>query len=73
MTYRIEATDPVTGKPLKQLMDMPYVVESSDTDDLIIYFESEQSRDIYLKNPEMHQLKHYSSHPGSPHLAAKSH
>lgn len=73
MTYRIEATDPVTGRPLKQLMDMPYVIESSNTEDLIIYFESEQSRDIYLKNPEIHPLKHYSKHPGSPHLASQKH
>lgn len=69
MTYRIEATDPVTGKPLKQLMNMPYVIESSNSDDLIIYFESEKSRDIYLQNPEKHELSHYSTHPGSPQVA----
>ena len=66
MTYRIEATDPVTGKALSHLMDMPYVVESNHQDDLIIYFESEESRDIYLQDPDSHELKHYSSHPGTP-------
>ena len=70
MTYRIEATDPVSGKALKQLMGMPYVVESSEEDDLIIYFESEENRDNYLNNPEMHELTHYTTHPGSPHIAA---
>ena len=69
MTYRIEATDPVTGRALKQLMGMPYVIESSDKDDLIIYFESEENRDIYMSNPDEHELKHYSNHPGSPYLA----
>lgn len=69
MTYRIEATDPVTGKALKQLMNMPYVIESSEEDDLIIYFESEQSRDIYLQDPDAHELTHYPTHPGSPYLA----
>ncbi|MDJ0881291.1 MAG: hypothetical protein QNJ56_06535 [Gammaproteobacteria bacterium] len=70
MTYRIEATDPVTGKPLKQLMNMPYVIESNNEDDLIIYFESEKNRDIYLKNPDQHELQHYNTHPGDPHIAA---
>ena len=68
MTYRIEATDPVSGKALKQLMGMPYVVESSKTDDLIIYFESEENRDAYLKNPETHELTHYTNNPGSPRI-----
>lgn len=66
MTYRIETTDPVTGTSLKQLMGMPYVVESSDEEDLVIYFESEHNRDIYLKNPDQHELEHYNEHPGSP-------
>ena len=38
MTYRIETTDPITGTSVKQLMGMPYVVESSDDEDLVIYF-----------------------------------
>ncbi len=66
MTYRIETTDPITGTSLKQLMGMPYVVESSDEEDLVIYFESEHNREIYLKNPDQHELEHYNSHPGSP-------
>jgi len=59
MTYRIETTDPITGKSVTQLMDMPYVVEDSDDDSLIIYFESEQNRDLYLKDPTEHRLEHY--------------
>lgn len=66
MTYRIETTDPVTGTSLKQLMDMPFVIESNDSDSLVIYFESEETRDIYLQNPERHKLEHYTTHPGSP-------
>ncbi len=69
MTYRIETTDPVTGTSLRQLMGLPYVIESSDKDDLVIYFESEQTREIYLQDPESHQLEHYNSHPGSPRLS----
>ena len=69
MTYRIETTDPVTGTSLKQLMGQPYVIESSNNDDLIIYFESEQTREIYLKNPTAHDLEHYNNHPGTPRLS----
>ncbi len=60
MTYRIETTDPITGKTLEHLMDMPYVVENVDDDSLIIYFESEQNRDLYLEDPTEHTLEHYS-------------
>ena len=38
--YRIETTDPITGKSLKELADMPYVIEDKDDDRLVIYFES---------------------------------
>lgn len=66
MTYRIETTDPITGKSLDQLMDMPYVIENDEDDSLIIYFESEQNRDLYLEDPTEHKLEHYSDRPGKP-------
>ena len=47
--YRIETTDPITGKSLTQLIDMPFVIEDADEDRLVIYFESEQSRALYLQ------------------------
>ena len=59
MTYRIETTDPITGKTLEQLMDMPYVIENAEDDSLVIYFESEYNRDQYLKDPTEHKLEHY--------------
>lgn len=59
MTYRIETTDPITGKTLEQLMDMPYVIENVEDDSLVIYFESENNRDQYLKDPTEHKLEHY--------------
>jgi hypothetical protein len=66
MTYRIETTDPITGKTLDQLVDMPYVIENDEDDSLIIYFESEQNRDLYLEDPTEHKLEHYNEHPGKP-------
>ncbi len=56
--YRIETTDPITGKSLRQLANMPYVIEDDEDDDLVIYFETEQNRDLYLQNPHGHQLRH---------------
>ncbi|MFT5597790.1 MAG: hypothetical protein ACI9V8_000307 [Urechidicola sp.] len=64
MTYRIETTDPITGKSLDQLMDMPFVIEKEDDDKLIIYFESEANRDLYLEDPTEYQLEHYAKHSG---------
>ena len=57
--YRIETTDPITGKTLKQLVNMPYVIETDRDDSLVIYFETEQNRDLYLQNPDLHRLEHY--------------
>lgn len=59
MTYRIETTDPITGKSIEQLVDMPYVIENDEDDSLVIYFESEYNRDLYLTNPSQHQLEHH--------------
>ena len=57
--YRIETTDPITGKSLSRLHDMPFVIEDVEDDSLIIYFETEHNRELYLENPAEHRLKHY--------------
>ena len=48
--YRIETTDPISGNSLEHLVDMPYVIETKNNDSLVIYFESEYNRDLYLQN-----------------------
>jgi len=55
--YRIETTDPITGKPLTRLDNRPFVVEDTEDDSLVIYFESERNRDLYLENPVGHRLQ----------------
>ena len=55
--YRIETTDPITGKSLKQLVNMPYVIENENDDSLVIYFESEYNRDLYLQNAADQRLE----------------
>ena len=56
--YRIETTDPITGNTLQQLVNMPYVIEDDEDDSLVIYFETEQNRELYLRNPHGHRLQH---------------
>ena len=56
--YRIETTDPITGRALKEIVDMPYVIENDNEDSVVIYFESEYNRDLYLQNPAQHRLDH---------------
>jgi hypothetical protein len=58
--YRIETTDPITGRSLTRLNNMPFVVEEVEDDSLVIYFESESNRELYLKNPAEHPLRHYT-------------
>ncbi len=65
MMYRIETTDPITGKSLAQLVDMPFVIENDEDNSLVIYFESEYNRDVYLQNPAIHHLQHHKKHPGN--------
>ena len=50
--YRIETTDPISGNSLEHLVDMPYVIETKNNDSLVIYFESEYNRDLYLQDPD---------------------
>ncbi len=59
--YRIETTDPITGKTLKQLVNMPYVIENDNDDSLVIYFESEYNRDLYLQNPDEYRPAHHAA------------
>ena len=60
--YRIETTDPITGNTLEQLVNMPYVIEQEEDDSLVIYFESEYNRDLYLQDPDLHEPLHQKKH-----------
>ncbi len=61
--YRIETTDPITGNTLDRLINMPFVVQNDEDNSLVIYFESEENRILYLENPDKHQLEHYNPSP----------
>lgn len=68
---RIERTDPVTGKTIEKTEECPYVVEGEGADTLKIYFESEDTKQQYLKvgteHPEQgleHSLDNPAPLPG---------
>ena len=64
--YRIETTDPISGKSLARLNHLPFVIEAVGSDKLVIYFESEEHRQLYLQNPSAHRLDHYRNAPANP-------
>lgn len=58
--HRIETTDPITGRDIENLEGKPYVVEGSGTpDDLVIYFESEETKRQYMGIPVEHPIDHH--------------
>lgn len=66
MTYKIEATDPITQVKLDHLTDKPYAIEDDKDDSLIIYFENEENKQLFLNDSESYQLSHYKHHLSSP-------
>jgi len=59
MLHRIETTDPITGRDIADLEGKPYIVERGAEEDLVIYFESEASRQQYLDIPVEHPIDHH--------------
>ena len=51
MLHRIETTDPMTAHDIDDLSGKPYLVERGVHEDLVIYFESEETRRQYLAIP----------------------
>ncbi|MHB1527990.1 MAG: hypothetical protein ACYCXT_00930 [Acidiferrobacteraceae bacterium] len=54
---RIERTDPATGQTAAELEGRPYVIEGEGPDALTVYFESEKTRQDYLRVPTEHPEK----------------
>jgi hypothetical protein len=49
--HMISTRDPITGRDIEDLAVSPYLVEVDERNELIIYFESEESRSAYLNLP----------------------
>ena len=50
-TQIISTRDPITGRDIEDLASSPFLVEVDEGNELIIYFESEESRSAYLNLP----------------------
>lgn len=59
MLHRIATTDPITGHDIEDLEGKPYIVESGTEEDLVIYFESEESKREYMSIPIEHPIDHH--------------
>ena len=59
MMHRIETTDPISRRDVRDLNARPRVVEGKGTvDELTIYFESEENKRKYLDIPVEHPIDH---------------
>jgi hypothetical protein len=59
MLHRIATTDPITGHDIQDFEGSPRIVERSTEDELVIYFESEESKRKYLDIPIEHPIDHH--------------
>ncbi len=63
---RIETTDPITGNTIRDPAGHPFVVEGSGDGALKIYFESEESRRMYLEIEVEHPGKDFRTNLDNP-------
>jgi len=59
MRHRIETTDPIPRRDIRDLEGKPYVVEAGPEEDLVIYFESEETKRQFLDIPVEHPIDHH--------------
>ena len=48
---RVTTRDPITGNDVRDRQQAPFIIEGEGDNALIVYFDSEQSRDAYLAIP----------------------
>lgn len=63
---RISATDPVTGNGVRDLERSPFVIEGEGQNALKIYFESDDSKNVYLDIPVQHPGKDFTTNLINP-------
>ncbi len=59
MLHRIETTDPISGRDITDLEGKPYVVDAGPEEELVIYFESEETKRQFLDIPVEHPIDHH--------------
>lgn len=59
-------TDPITGADVKNPEAHPFVIEGSGDNGLKIYFESEETRRLYLDIPVEHPGNDFTTNLSNP-------
>jgi hypothetical protein len=52
--HMISTRDPITGRDIEDPAGSPFLIEVDEGNELIIYFESDESRSAYLNLPVEH-------------------
>lgn len=55
---RVETTDPISGRHVRDLHDHPFVVESGAGQQVTIYFESDDTKQQYPDISVQHPIEH---------------
>lgn len=58
MLHRVETTDPITGLDIADLNGKPHLVDRGTEEELVIYFESEDTKRQFLAIPVEHPIEH---------------
>ena len=62
----VSTTDPITGKDIPHPEDHPFIIEGAGDAAIKIYFESEETRRVYLDIPIEHPGKDFSTNLDNP-------
>ena len=63
---RISTTDPITGNDVADPESHPFIIEGNGTNALKIYFESEETMQIYLDIPVQNPGKDFTTNLHNP-------
>lgn len=63
---RISTTDPITGNDIRNPESHPFIVEGNGDSALKIYFESEETKRIFLDIPVEHPGKDFTTNLNNP-------
>ncbi|MFZ0255639.1 MAG: hypothetical protein WAN46_08340 [Gammaproteobacteria bacterium] len=58
MLHRVEITDPITGRDIADLNGKPYIVDRGTEEELVIYFESEDTKRQFLDIPVEYPIEY---------------
>lgn len=58
MLHRVETTDPISGRDITDLSDKPFILDRGSEAKLLLYFESEDTKQQFLNISIEHPIEH---------------